>query len=46
VPFAHGEWLARHVPGVTARLTDDDGHLSLTVNHLDEVHDWLLERMS
>jgi hypothetical protein len=31
---------------VTARLTDDDGHLSLTVNHLDEVHDWLLERMN
>jgi pimeloyl-ACP methyl ester carboxylesterase len=46
VPFAHGEWLARNVPGVTARLTDDDGHLSLTVNHLDEVHDWLLERMN
>ena len=45
VPFAHGEWLARHVPGVTARLTDDDGHLSLTVNHLDEVHDWLVEHM-
>jgi pimeloyl-ACP methyl ester carboxylesterase len=45
VPFAHGEWLARHIPAVTARLSDDDGHLSLTVNHLDEVHEWLLEHM-
>jgi pimeloyl-ACP methyl ester carboxylesterase len=29
VPFAHGEWLAAHVPGVRARLTDDQGHVSL-----------------
>ena len=45
VPFAHGEWLARTIPGVEARLTDDDGHLTLTTHHLDEVHSWLLERM-
>lgn len=45
VPFAHGEWLARTIPGVDARLTDDDGHLTLTTHHLDEVHSWLLERM-
>ena len=45
VPFAHGEWLARTIPGVEARLTDDDGHLTLTTQHLDEVHSWLLERM-
>jgi pimeloyl-ACP methyl ester carboxylesterase len=45
VPFAHGEWLARTIPGVEARLTDDDGHLTLTTHHLDEVYAWLLERM-
>jgi pimeloyl-ACP methyl ester carboxylesterase len=45
VPFAHGEWLARAIPEVEARLTDDDGHLTLTTNHLDDVHEWLLDRM-
>ena len=34
VPFAHGEWLAAHVPGVEAHLTDDDGHLTQMVNGL------------
>lgn len=45
VPFAHGEWLAGAIPGVEARLSDEDGHLSLLVNRLDEVYDWLLQRM-
>lgn len=45
VPFAHGEWLARHIPGVRAELSDGDGHLTLTGRHLDHVHAWLLERM-
>lgn len=45
VPFAHGEWLSRQIPGVEAKLTDDDGHLTLTRRHLDEVHAWLLERV-
>ena len=45
VPFGHGEWLAGHIPGVQARLTDDDGHLTLTEHHLETVHAWLIERL-
>jgi pimeloyl-ACP methyl ester carboxylesterase len=41
VPFAHGEWLAAHIPGVQARLSDDDGHISLIQNRVPEVHSWL-----
>ncbi len=45
VPFAHGEWLARRIPGVETRLSDDDGHLTLIAHHLDDLHRWLLERL-
>jgi pimeloyl-ACP methyl ester carboxylesterase len=41
VPFGHGEWLARHIPGVDARLLDHDGHLTLLEYHTGEMHSWL-----
>lgn len=36
VPYAHGAWLAAHVPGAEAHLTEDDGHLTL-VNQVPAV---------
>jgi pimeloyl-ACP methyl ester carboxylesterase len=45
VPFGHGEWLAGQIPGVQAELTDDDGHLTLTDRHQEQIHAWLLERL-
>ena len=43
VPYAHGVWLSQHVEGATARLFDDEGHLSLALR-FDEVVDDLLAR--
>jgi len=45
VPIGHGEWLAARIPGVEARLLDDDGHLTLLQNRVPEVHGWLSERL-
>ena len=45
VPFGHGEWLAAHIPGVEARLLDDDGYLSLLQNRVPEVQGWLSDRL-
>jgi pimeloyl-ACP methyl ester carboxylesterase len=42
VPFAHGRWLAEHVPGVTAHLLPGEGHLSLTIGAVDRMLDGLL----
>ncbi|WGL50994.1 alpha/beta fold hydrolase [Nocardioides sp. BP30] len=36
VPYAHGAWLAEHVPGARAHLFEDEGHLSL-VGRLDDI---------
>lgn len=44
VPFGHGQWLAAHIPDVEARLSDDDGHLTLLEHRVPEVHEWLAGR--
>ena len=37
VPFAHGRWLAAHVPGATVHLYAEHGHPSLTEDHVPEI---------
>ena len=42
VPFRHGEWLAEHVPDVTAHLLPGEGHLSVAIGALDQMVDELV----
>jgi pimeloyl-ACP methyl ester carboxylesterase len=43
VPIAHGEWLAERIPGVKTRLSAEDGHLTIQLGRIGDVHSWLLE---
>jgi pimeloyl-ACP methyl ester carboxylesterase len=42
VPFAHGQWLASRVHGLTAHLEDGEGHLSIGIGALDRMLDELM----
>jgi len=44
VPPGHGRWLAAHIPGVEAEISDAEGHITLLTGRIPEVHEWLLER--
>ena len=45
VPFSHGRWLASNIHNVEARLSADNGHLSLALGRIPDVHAWLLSKM-
>jgi pimeloyl-ACP methyl ester carboxylesterase len=42
VPVSHGHWLAARIPDVEARITATDGHLTLFIERMREVNEWLL----
>jgi pimeloyl-ACP methyl ester carboxylesterase len=43
VPVAHGHWLAERIPGVETHIHEEDGHLTLQLARIGDVHAWLLE---
>jgi pimeloyl-ACP methyl ester carboxylesterase len=43
VPFAHGRWLAAHIPGARVHLEPRAGHLTMTVTAIDRILDELLD---
>ncbi|MGZ8514295.1 MAG: alpha/beta fold hydrolase [Candidatus Limnocylindrales bacterium] len=45
VPYQHGAWLAERVQGCEAHLSDSDGHLTLLVNRIPDVHRWLARQL-
>jgi pimeloyl-ACP methyl ester carboxylesterase len=42
VPFAHGQWLAAHLPAARAHLQQGEGHVSIGIGALDRMLDELV----
>jgi hypothetical protein len=46
VPADHGRWLRANVAGAEGEVLEDEGHLTLVVNRIGDVHAWLHERLA
>jgi len=46
VPPAHGAWLKRRVPTAEGGVLADEGHLTLALDRIGDVHAWLLARVT
>jgi pimeloyl-ACP methyl ester carboxylesterase len=45
VPGGHGRWLRARLPTADGDVLEGEGHLTLFVNHVSDVHAWLAERL-
>jgi pimeloyl-ACP methyl ester carboxylesterase len=45
VPAPHAAWLREHVAGAQGETLPGEGHLTLFVNRVGDVHAWLAERL-
>lgn len=45
VHHSHSEWLADNIPNVDARFLADEGHITLLINRIPEVHAWLMDKI-
>ncbi len=43
VPIVHGRWLASHVPGIVAHISDSEDHTNVEHNNRDAAYRWLSE---
>jgi pimeloyl-ACP methyl ester carboxylesterase len=46
VPAAHGDWLRTHVAGAEGEVLENEGHLTLIVSRIGDVHAWIRERLA
>ncbi|MGI9008547.1 MAG: alpha/beta fold hydrolase [Streptosporangiaceae bacterium] len=41
VPVVHGRWLATHVPGIVAHISESEDHANTEHNHKETAYAWL-----